>query len=107
MLGTITYLSDDAMAEKFGRMLRNGSLKFNFDVEFEIESYLRYQGDKFSDYFDANTYLRITKALGLFRPSSQVWGRSRQGFERGRGLHSWWCRLLPIGVSLPRGLAKS
>jgi homoserine O-acetyltransferase len=55
MIGHITYLSDDAMAEKFGRILRNGALKFNFDVEFEIESYLRYQGDKFSDYFDANT----------------------------------------------------
>lgn len=70
MLGHITYLSDDAMAEKFGRMLRTGSLKFNFDVEFEIESYLRYQGDKFSDYFDANTYLRITKALDYFDPAA-------------------------------------
>jgi homoserine O-acetyltransferase len=71
MLGHITYLSDDAMAEKFGRMLRNGALKFNFDVEFEIESYLRYQGDKFSDYFDANTYLRITKALDYFDPAAK------------------------------------
>jgi homoserine O-acetyltransferase/O-succinyltransferase len=71
MLGHITYLSDDAMAEKFGRLLRTGSLKFNFDVEFEIESYLRYQGDKFSDYFDANTYLRITKALDYFDPAAQ------------------------------------
>jgi len=71
MLGHITYLSDDAMAEKFGRMLRTGSLKFNFDVDFEIESYLRYQGDKFSDYFDANTYLRITKALDYFDPAAK------------------------------------
>ena len=70
MIGHITYLSDDAMAEKFGRVLRTGSLKFNFDVEFEIESYLRYQGDKFSDYFDANTYLRITKALDYFDPAA-------------------------------------
>ncbi len=69
MLGHITYLSDDAMAEKFGRDLREGEYKFGFDVEFEIESYLRYQGDKFSTYFDANTYLRITKALDYFDPS--------------------------------------
>ncbi len=69
MLGHITYLSDDAMAEKFGRELREGEYKFGFDVEFEIESYLRYQGDKFSTYFDANTYLRITKALDYFDPS--------------------------------------
>ncbi len=79
MIGHITYLSDDAMAEKFGRVLRNGALKFNFDVEFEIESYLRYQGDKFSDYFDANTYLRITKALDYFDPAPGVWRRSHQG----------------------------
>jgi len=70
MLGHITYLSDDAMAEKFGRALRTGAIKFNFDVEFEIESYLRYQGDKFSEYFDANTYLRITKALDYFDPAA-------------------------------------
>ena len=70
MIGHITYLSDDAMAEKFGRALRNGEIKFNFDVEFEIESYLRYQGDKFSEYFDANTYLRITKALDYFDPAA-------------------------------------
>jgi homoserine O-acetyltransferase len=69
MLGHITYLSDDVMAEKFGRELREGKLKFGFDVEFEIESYLRYQGDKFSTYFDANTYLRITKALDYFDPA--------------------------------------
>lgn len=69
MLGHITYLSDDAMAEKFGRDLRSDKLNFGFDVEFEIESYLRYQGDKFSTYFDANTYLRITKALDYFDPA--------------------------------------
>jgi homoserine O-acetyltransferase len=74
MLGHITYLSDDAMAEKFGRALRTGSIKFNFDVEFEIESYLRYQGDKFSEYFDANTYLRITKALDYFDPAADFGG---------------------------------
>jgi homoserine O-acetyltransferase len=74
MLGHITYLSDDAMAEKFGRALRTGAIKFNFEVEFEIESYLRYQGDKFSEYFDANTYLRITKALDYFDPAAQFGG---------------------------------
>jgi len=74
MLGHITYLSDDAMAAKFGRALRTGVIKFNFDVEFEIESYLRYQGDKFSEYFDANTYLRITKALDYYDPAAKCGG---------------------------------
>lgn len=74
MLGHITYLSDDAMAEKFGRELRAGEYRFGFDVEFEIESYLRYQGDKFSTYFDANTYLRITKALDYFDPALSFGG---------------------------------
>lgn len=69
MLGHITYLSDDAMGAKFGRKLRNGSLKYNFEVEFEMESYLRYQGDKFATAFDANSYLRMTKALDYFDPA--------------------------------------
>jgi homoserine O-acetyltransferase len=69
MVGHITYLSDDSMAEKFGRGLRNGSYQFGFGIDFEIESYLRYQGDKFSTYFDANTYLLITKALDYFDPA--------------------------------------
>jgi homoserine O-acetyltransferase/O-succinyltransferase len=69
MLGHITYLSDDSMAAKFGRELRNGALAYGFDVEFEIESYLRYQGDKFVDQFDANTYLLMTKALDYFDPA--------------------------------------
>ncbi len=69
MLGHITYLSDDGMGEKFGRMLRSGEYQFGYEVEFEIESYLRYQGDKFSDYFDANTYLLMTKALDYFDPA--------------------------------------
>ncbi|HAT32756.1 MAG TPA: homoserine O-acetyltransferase [Janthinobacterium sp.] len=73
MVGHITYLSNDDMAEKFGRKLRDaastGDYKFGFGVDFEIESYLRYQGDKFSEYFDANTYLLITKALDYFDPA--------------------------------------
>jgi homoserine O-acetyltransferase len=70
MIGHITYLSDDAMAEKFGRERRGGEFKFSFDVEFQIESYLRYQADKFAERFDANTYLRITKALDYFDPAA-------------------------------------
>jgi len=69
MIGHITYLSDDDMAEKFGRDLRNAEYQFGYGVDFEIESYLRYQGDKFSEYFDANTYLLITKALDYFDPA--------------------------------------
>ncbi|MDO6387103.1 homoserine O-acetyltransferase [Uliginosibacterium sp. 31-12] len=69
MLGHITYLSDDAMADKFGRKLRHGEHRYHFDVEFEIESYLRYQGDKFAGFFDANTYLLTTKALDYFDPA--------------------------------------
>lgn len=72
MLGHITYLSDDGMGEKFGRMLKSGDYQFGFEVEFEIESYLRYQGDKFSDYFDANTYLLMTKALDYFDPAKDL-----------------------------------
>jgi homoserine O-acetyltransferase len=72
MIGHITYLSDDDMAEKFGRQLRGSNdYRFGFDVEFEIESYLRYQGEKFSTYFDANTYLLITRALDYFDPARQ------------------------------------
>jgi homoserine O-acetyltransferase len=69
MIGHITYLSDDDMAEKFGRDLRGDDYQFGFGIDFEIESYLRYQGDKFSEYFDANTYLLITKALDYFDPA--------------------------------------
>ena len=81
MLGHITYLSDHSMAEKFGRELRNGPLGFGFDVEFEIESYLRYQGDKFADQFDANTYLLMTKALDYFDPAHDFNGNLREAFS--------------------------
>ena len=69
MLGHMTYLSDHAMREKFGRDLRKGMLNFGFDVEFQVESYLRYQGKSFVDRFDANTYLIMTKALDYFDPA--------------------------------------
>ena len=74
MIGHITYLSDDDMAEKFGRTLKADDLAFGYGAEFEIESYLRYQGDKFSDYFDANSYLLITKALDYFDPAARFGG---------------------------------
>lgn len=71
MLGHITYLSDAAMREKFGRVLREGRIAFGFDVEFQVESYLRYQGRSFVDRFDANTYLLMTKALDYFDPAAE------------------------------------
>jgi homoserine O-acetyltransferase/O-succinyltransferase len=81
MIGHITYLSDDVMNEKFGRQLREavvdsttGYRYSTQDVEFQIESYLRYQGDKFSEYFDANTYLLITRALDYFDPARSFGG---------------------------------
>ncbi len=80
MLGHITYLSDDVMNTKFGRMLQSGS-EFKYstqEIEFQIESYLRYQGDKFSEYFDANTYLLITRALDYFDPASAFKGQLTQ-----------------------------
>src|SRR5215212_7372344 len=74
MLGHITYLSDDLLTEKFGRVLKRDEYGFNYDVEFEIESYLRYQGDKFAQIFDANTYLLMTKALDYFDPAKETGG---------------------------------
>ncbi|MSP85973.1 MAG: homoserine O-acetyltransferase [Methylotenera sp.] len=68
MLGHITYLSDDVMDEKFGRKLKQG-IQYSFDAEFEMEFYLRYQGDKFAGEFDANTYLRMTRALDYYDPA--------------------------------------
>ena len=71
MLGHITYLSNDAMKSKFGRKKKNKDFKYNFNTEFEIESYLNYQGDKFAQEFDANTYIRMTKALDYYDPTKQ------------------------------------
>ena len=71
MVGHITYLSDDAMGEKFGRELKTDQLNYDFhSVEFQVESYLRYQGEEFSGRFDANTYLLMTKALDYFDPAA-------------------------------------
>jgi len=78
MVGHITYLSGDSMAEKFGRTQRapenGGAYRYGYDVEFEVESYLRYQGEKFSRYFDANTYLLLTRALDYFDPAKEHGG---------------------------------
>lgn len=74
MLGHITYLSDDAMRKKFGRELREGKISFGFDVEFQVESYLRYQGESFVERFDANTYLLMTKALDYYDPAAEHGG---------------------------------
>ncbi len=84
MIGHITYLSDDVMNQKFGRALRNGpDIQFTTqDIEFEIESYLRYQGDKFSGYFDANTYLLITRALDYFDPAKQHGGNLKAALSK-------------------------
>jgi homoserine O-acetyltransferase/O-succinyltransferase len=82
MLGHITYLSDDVMGEKFGRKLRHGDVKYSFDVEFEMESYLRYQGDKFAGEFDANTYLRMTRALDYFDPALDYDGDLSKALRR-------------------------
>ena len=72
MLGHLTYMSDDIMAEKFGRALREGSINFDFGIEFQVESYLRHQADSFVGTFDANTYLLMTKALDYFDPAAST-----------------------------------
>ncbi len=89
MVGHITYLSDDDMAEKFGRDLQRlagapDEYRFSFDVEFAVESYLRHQGDKFSGYFDANTYLLITRALDYFDPAKRHQGDLSQALANAR-----------------------
>lgn len=93
MIGHITYLSDDVMNEKFGRQLRAWSEQVSTDrsyrfstqeIEFEIESYLRHQGDKFAEYFDANTYLLITRALDYFDPAREFGGDLALAFARAR-----------------------
>ena len=85
MIGHITYLSDDAMEAKFGRGMKGATPNYSTqDIEFEIESYLRYQGDKFSEYFDANTYLLITRALDYFDPARDFDGDLSAAFAAAR-----------------------
>ena len=101
MIGHITYLSDDVMNEKFGRELRSavaGTVREGYqyttqDIEFQIESYLRYQGDKFSEYFDANTYLLITRALDYFDPARTFGG------DLSRALAVAQCKFLLVSFS--------
>jgi len=92
MIGHITYISDEQMAEKFGRQLRDG-INFSFAPEFQIESYLRYQGEKFSEYYDANTYLRITKALDYYDPAGVAGGKLAQALAPAK------CRFLVISFT--------
>ncbi len=82
MLGHITYLSDDSMRQKFGRDLKEGKLNFSYDVDFQVESYLRYQGKSFVDKFDANTYLLMTKVLDYYDPASRFGGDLSKAFEK-------------------------
>jgi homoserine O-acetyltransferase len=82
MVGHITYLSDGQMDGKFGRRLRHGAHKFSYDVDFEVESYLRHQGDKFAGFFDANTYLMMTKALDYFDPAYDYEGNLAAALAR-------------------------
>src|SRR5437763_284976 len=83
---------DAQMGEKFGRQLKDG-IQYSFRPEFEIESYLRYQGEKFSEYFDANTYLRITKALDYFDPALATGG------DLARALAPATCRFLVVSFT--------
>ena len=93
MVGHITYLSEHSMGEKFGREQRGEQLNFGYDIDFEVESYLRYQGDTFSESFDANTYLLMTKALDYFDPASDYQGDLAKALEKAR------CRFLVVSFS--------
>ncbi len=87
MVGHITYLSDKSMQEKFGRKLRNkDKLSFEFDVDFEVQSYLRYKGDTFVDRFDPNSYLYITKAIDYFDLTVET-GSLAKTFEKVKASH--------------------
>jgi homoserine O-acetyltransferase len=84
MIGHITYLSDEAMGEKFGRERKSSEFNFGYDVEFEVESYLNYQGKRFSKTFDANTYLLMTRVLDYFDPAADFGGSLEQAFEKSK-----------------------
>jgi homoserine O-acetyltransferase len=95
MIGHITYLSDDSMEARFGRALKNGSPAYSTQaIEFQVESYLRHQGEKFSGYFDANTYLLITRALDYFDPALSHGGDLARAFAAARG-----CRFLVVSFT--------
>ena len=106
MIGHITYLSDEQMEARFGRQLRDG-LQFSFAPEFQIESYLRYQGEKFADYYDANTYLRITKALDYFDPAASTGGSLAKALAPGDLQVPGRRPSPPTGDSRPRARARS
>jgi homoserine O-acetyltransferase len=93
MVGHITYLSDDAMKQKFGRDLKSGKFHYGFDVEFQVESYLRHQGEVFSRNFDANTYLLMTKALDYFDPAREY------GHDLDKALAHARCKFLVISFT--------
>ncbi|MDH4321719.1 MAG: homoserine O-acetyltransferase, partial [Desulfobulbaceae bacterium] len=85
MIGHVTYLSDEAMRRKFGRQLQNrDAFSFNFDADFQVESYLRYQGTKFVERFDANSFLYITKAADYFDIADEGEGGLAGAFARAR-----------------------
>ena len=111
MIGHITYLSGADMAEKFGRALRDREVgdeyQFHYDIEFEVESYLRYQGDKFAEYFDANTYLLITRALDYFDPARATGGDLVAAHATGAARSSCSPRSRPTGVSRRSARARS
>jgi len=93
MVGHITYMSDESMREKFGRRLRGKeSFSFGFDVDFEVESYLRYRGSQFVGRFDANSYLYITKAMDYFDVTAGA-GSMNAAMERAE------CRFLVISFT--------
>ncbi len=82
MIGHVTYLSDASMGEKFGRELKKEAFDFGYDVEFEVESYLNYQGERFSKTFDANTYLLMTRALDYFDPAAKTDGSLEKALSK-------------------------
>ncbi len=93
MIGHITYLSTEALGEKFGRDLKLPAFNFGYEIEFEVESYLHYQGERFSRSFDANTYLLMTRALDYFDPAADFGGSLPDALARAQ------CRYLVVSFS--------
>ncbi len=107
MIGHITYLSGEAMAEKFGRVLRRPSLGFDFDIDFEVESYLRYQGDKFSDLFRRQHLPAHHQGARLLRSRRRTTAATSRRRSRAPRRRSSWCPSSPTGASRPRARARS